>query len=169
MDILKTIISAESIHIQWRDFLFNATIGSNGIINSNLKNEGDKKTPTGRHKVIYGYYRPDRITPPKSSIQLHPLHPSYGWCDEPMDPLYNQKITKPFCSSHEDLWREDSLYDLILLTNHNTDPIIPGKGSAIFIHITPPDFSSSAGCLTLQKKDLLNIITNCGPELYWEV
>jgi L,D-peptidoglycan transpeptidase YkuD (ErfK/YbiS/YcfS/YnhG family) len=168
-EVLKTIVSDGSVQIQWGDSLFDAAIGQNGIIDAELKEEGDKKTPTGRYRVTHGYYRPDRIPPQKTSLQLHPLQPLCGWCDDPKHALYNQKISKPFSASHEDLWREDHLYDLILVTDHNTNPIIPGNGSAIFIHIAPPDFSASAGCLTLLKKDLINIIETCGHELYWEI
>jgi L,D-peptidoglycan transpeptidase YkuD (ErfK/YbiS/YcfS/YnhG family) len=37
------------------------------------------------------------------------------------------------------MWREDHLYDLVLVLGYNDDPVVPGKGSAIFLHLARPD------------------------------
>ncbi|GIR04639.1 MAG: hypothetical protein CM15mP16_00160 [Candidatus Pelagibacterales bacterium] len=50
-----------------------------------------------------------------------------GWCDDPKSKLYNQHIKFPFDASAEKLFRDDDLYDLLCVINHNTDPIVPGK------------------------------------------
>jgi L,D-peptidoglycan transpeptidase YkuD (ErfK/YbiS/YcfS/YnhG family) len=151
---------------------YTSRIGANGIIDAEAKIEGDLCTPTGDHTVTHGYYRADRIAKPETLIPMSPITPEMGWCDEPTHPAYNQLIQKPFEASHEDLWREDHLYDIVLVTNHNTNPTIPGRGSAIFIHLAESDPESlrpSAGCLKLQYADLLHILKTCGDTLIWRV
>ena len=168
-DALETIIKPDGVYIQWRDYVFKAAIGKNGVIVADDKIEGDLKTPKGRHKVTHGYYRPDKMDCPKSIIPFTALQPSFGWCDESSHALYNQLIDKPFAASHEDLWRDDDVYDLILVTEHNANPIVPGKGSAIFIHIAGENFEPTAGCLALRKQDILIIVKNCSADLIWVV
>jgi L,D-peptidoglycan transpeptidase YkuD (ErfK/YbiS/YcfS/YnhG family) len=168
-DFLKTIIKPDAVYIQWHDQTFKAAIGKNGVIAAEDKVEGDLKTPMGSYRVTHGYYRPDKMDCPQSIIPFTALDPTFGWCDEPSHPLYNQQVLKPFDASHEDLWSDDDVYDVILVTDHNTNPIVPGKGSAVFIHVAREDFEPTAGCLALQKEDLLMIIENCSSELVWLV
>jgi L,D-peptidoglycan transpeptidase YkuD (ErfK/YbiS/YcfS/YnhG family) len=168
-DILETLIKPDGVHIQWRDQILNAAIGGNGVIAAEDKIEGDLKTPKGCYRVTHGFYRPDRMDCPKSIIPFAALQPSFGWCDEPSHSFYNQHILKPFDASHEDLWRDDDIYDLILVTDHNTNPIVPGKGGAVFIHVAHDDFAPTAGCLALRKEDLLMIVESCESGLVWVI
>lgn len=168
-DILETIVKPDGAYIQWRGQIFKVSIGKNGIVAAKDKVEGDLKTPKGRYQVTHGFYRPDKMDCPKSEIPFTALTPSCGWCDDPSHAFYNQYVIKPFDTSHEDLWRADDAYDLILVTDHNTNPIIPRKGSAIFIHVACEDFMPSAGCLVLQKQDLLMIVESCEIGLVWVI
>ena len=45
---------------------------------------------------------------------------------------------------------------------HNDNPVIPKKGSAIFMHIAKPAYAPTEGCIVLQLKDLLKILQTCG-------
>ena len=167
IDILETIIQSDGTYIQWRDQILKAAIGKNGVIVAENKVEGDLKSPMGSYRVTHGYYRPDKMDCPKSIIPFAVLEPSFGWCDEPTHPLYNQQVMKPFDASHEDLWRDDDVYDVILVTDHNTNPIVPGKGSAVFIHVARENFEPTDGCLALRKEDLLMVIEGCETGLVW--
>ena len=80
-----------------------------------------------------------------------------GWCDDVKSKLYNQHIQFPFSASAEKLFRDDDLYDLLCVINHNTDPVIPGKGSAIFLHISKPDFKGTEGCIAIEKKNIIEL------------
>ena len=51
----------------------------------------------------------------------------------------------------------DDLYDLVYVLNYNTNPIIPGKGSAIFLHICKDDFSHTEGCVAIETKVILEL------------
>jgi L,D-peptidoglycan transpeptidase YkuD (ErfK/YbiS/YcfS/YnhG family) len=81
-----------------------------------------------------------------------------GWCDDPKSKKYNQLIKLPSKYSHENLYRENSIYDLILVLNYNMNPIIKNKGSAIFIHIANKKFKNTEGCIAIEKKNLVRLV-----------
>jgi len=128
------------------------------------KYEGDGVTPVGRWPLRSVYYRPDRISRPNTLLPPQALKPEDGWCDDPKNAAYNQHIKKPFAASYEDLWREDGVYDLIVVLGHNDSPIQPDKGSAIFMHVVKPDLSPTEGCVALALDDLVEILKSSGPE-----
>ncbi|HEY5346811.1 MAG TPA: hypothetical protein VIJ72_01360, partial [Rhizomicrobium sp.] len=78
-----------------------------------------------------------------------------GWCDAPGDPSYNRPVRLPYPASAEQLWREDHVYDIIVVLGFNDDPVIAGKGSAIFLHLAKPDYAPTAGCVALALPDML--------------
>jgi L,D-peptidoglycan transpeptidase YkuD (ErfK/YbiS/YcfS/YnhG family) len=82
-----------------------------------------------------------------------------GWCDDPKSSLYNKQINLPFSFSYEKLYRQDHLYDLVLVLNYNTNPIKNNKGSAIFFHIAKKKYKRTKGCIALKKVDLNNLIS----------
>ena len=84
-----------------------------------------------------------------------------GWCDDPNDVNYNKHVILPYPASHEDLYRDDDLYNVITVIGYNDDPIIsdPAKGSAIFLHVTS-SYGPTAGCVSLNINDLLHILAN---------
>ena len=105
-------------------------IGKNGV--SRFKQEGDGKTPTGKHEVVGMLYRPDRIPQPRKWAV--PIRPRDIWSDDVNDPNYNLMETLPSSFGHERLFRPDHAYDLIIITNWNWPYAVKGRGSAIFIH-----------------------------------
>jgi L,D-peptidoglycan transpeptidase YkuD (ErfK/YbiS/YcfS/YnhG family) len=130
-----------------------AVCGRAGI--SAHKHEGDGATPLGTLPLLRVLYRADRIKPPICAVPIEPISPSDGWCDDIADPAYNKPIRLPYAGSHEGLWREDGQYDVVGVLGWNTHPIIPGRGSAIFLHVATPDFSPTAGCVALALRDVL--------------
>ncbi len=72
-------------------------------------------------------------------------------------------MTLPHPASHEALWREDGLYDLVVVLGFNDDPVLPGRGSAIFLHIARPDWGSTEGCIALAPEDLRELIAVLAP------
>ena len=86
-----------------------------------------------------------------------------GWCDDPAHPDYNRQVVLPFAASHEELWREDQIYDLVVVLGYNDDPVIPGKGSAIFLHLAREDFSPTEGCVACARTDLLDLLRTAKP------
>ena len=127
------------------------------------KHEGDHASPAGTYPLLYGFYRPDRVVWPKTDLPMTGLRPDFGWCDAPDDPHYNTLITLPYPASTEMLWRDDGLYDLIVVIGYNADPVVPGRGSAIFLHCARPDFSGTEGCIAIERKELLALLGLLGP------
>ena len=64
----------------------------------------------------------------------------------------------PHNDHHEKLYRNDNIYDVLIVLNYNMKPIIKGKGSAIFIHVANKKFKPTAGCIGLKKGDLLLLL-----------
>ena len=57
----------------------------------------------------------------------------------------------------------DGLYDLVVVIGYNTDPVVPGRGSAIFLHVARPDFSPTAGCIAIERDVLARLLGLLGP------
>jgi len=127
------------------------------------KREGDGASPAGRFPLIRAFYRPDRLAPPATGLPLQALRPTDGWVDEAADPQYNRLVALPYPASHEEMWREDGLYDLVVLIGYNTDPPVPGRGSAIFLHVMAPDMSPTAGCIAVARDVLAALLGRLGP------
>lgn len=139
---------------------YECRIGRGGLAALGEKREGDLKTPRGRLALRSVYYRPDRVSPPKTALPLIALTPEDGWCDDVGHPLYNKPVKLPFAGRHETLWREDPVYDLIVPLGYNDGPIVPGAGSAIFMHLMREDGVGTEGCVALRSEDLLEILAN---------
>ncbi|HTQ34919.1 MAG TPA: L,D-transpeptidase family protein [Stellaceae bacterium] len=127
------------------------------------KREGDHASPAGTFPLLRAFYRPDRVRAPKTALPLAALTPGDGWCDDPTDSRYNTLVALPYPASHERLWRDDGLYDLIVVIGYNTDPVVPGTGSAIFLHCASPDFSATEGCIAISRDVLLPLMGLLGP------
>ena len=70
---------------------------------------------------------------------------------------YNKEIKIQKKIHYEKLYRKDHKYDYFILINYNVKKILPGKGSAIFIHLTK-NYYPTAGCIALKKKDILILV-----------
>lgn len=138
--------------------IMTAVIGKNGM--TRHKREGDMCTPVGQYTLRKVYYRADRVMPPASILPVEPLRPHDGWCDDPRAPLYNQFITRPHPARHEVLWREDDLYNIIVVIGYNDAPAKPGCGSAIFMHLQRPDHTPTEGCVALTEQDLRLVLAS---------
>lgn len=138
--------------------VFSCVLGKNGVIDATQKREGDGRTPIGIWPMRQVFYRPDRIAAPQTQLPVIALKPDDGWCDAPNDPSYNQLVKLPYKASAEALWREDHVYDILVVLGHNDRPVVPFFGSAIFMHLTRPDRRGTEGCVALDLLDLLSIL-----------
>jgi len=134
-------------------------LGRGGV--AKKSGEGDGITPLGRFPLRRVFYRPDRLEKPATGLNVVALEEHHGWCDDPLDAAYNTLVSRPFAARHETLWRDDALYDVIVELGYNDQPVIAGKGSAIFMHIAKPDYAPTEGCVALKKADLLGLLGGC--------
>src|SRR6266550_5891901 len=135
-------------------------VGRAGIAEKTRERDG--VTPAGAWPLRNVLYRADRIAPPRTVLPTAAIEPDSAWCDVPDDPNYNRLVRLPYATLDERLWREDALYDLLAVVGFNDAPVIPGKGSAIFLHLAQPDYAPTQGCVALSLEDLTDALAQLG-------
>ena len=146
------------IHLKNKDklifdsFKLKCCIGKKGL--KKQKKEGDYSTPKGIFTIGTFYYRKDRVLKLITNLKTKVIKPHMGWCNDSKNKMYNKEIKIDKKISYEKLFRKDHKYDYLLVINYNKKKIIPGKGSAIFIHLTQ-NYNPTAGCIALKKKDFI--------------
>jgi L,D-peptidoglycan transpeptidase YkuD (ErfK/YbiS/YcfS/YnhG family) len=108
-------------------------------------------------------YRADRLNAPETALDCAVIAPEDGWCDDPGDAAYNRPVRLPYPASHEKMTRDDHLYDVVVVLGHNDDPVVPGAGSAIFLHVARDDYGPTEGCVALALPDLLALLREAAP------
>ena len=123
------------------------------------KSEGDGATPVGVLPLRRLLFRADRVAPPRwPAGGREPIAPADGWCDDPDDRDYNRIVRLPFDARAEALWRDDGLYDVLVVLGWNDAPVLRGRGSAIFLHVAPPGDGPTQGCIGLALSALLQVL-----------
>ena len=150
-------IRVKKNYITFKDKQFQCSIGKSGF--SKNKKEGDGCTPVGTFFIENVYYRADKIKSLETNINKVKINKIDGWCDDPTQKEYNQLIRFPYNFSAEELYRDDSLYNIVCVLNYNTKPIKPGLGSAIFMHVAKDDYKPTKGCITLKQEDLIFLLS----------
>ncbi len=135
-----------------------ALVGRNGL--SADHHEGDDTTPLGLfgfQSTMYGV-DPD----PGVAYRYHRLVCGDWWDEQSSSPLYNHFVHVPcgtapdFGGGSEALWQTVPSYDYFAVIAYNRHPIVPGKGSAIFLHVS--DGQPTAGCVSIPVTDLLRVL-----------
>ena len=145
---------------------FPCSVGRGGITTD--KTEGDRATPVGRFRLVGGGYRADRRIRPfagRGPFIMRKIGPHNIWSDDPDDPDYNHGLfayDHPY--RHERLRRANRLYDVFVMTDHNWPDAVPGKGSAIFVHIWRGPRVPTAGCVAFRADHLDWIIRRWQPQ-----
>ena len=151
------IIVKKSGYLKYKKFKFRCALGKGGI--KQKEREGDFITPKGKFKLIKIYYRSDRIKKINSTLKKIKIKKNMGWCDDVSSNYYNKQIKISKKIGHEKLHRKDNLYDIIVVLNYNLNPIIKGKGSAIFLHVAKKNYNKTQGCIALKKNELLHLVS----------
>lgn len=136
-------------------------IGRGGACAAADKREGDGCTPLGDWPVRAALLRPDAGIAPPATLPWRWLRPEDGWSDDPRDPAYNRPVTHPYPWSAERLWRDDALYDAILLLGHNDTPPVAGAGSAIFLHLQVG--AATGGCVAVPRAAMVVLLAGLRP------
>ncbi len=126
------------------------------------KREGDGATPRAVIRPVAIYVRPAGGFRPCTALPTRMIRPEDGWCDDPRSRRYNRLVTLPCGAGHEAMLREDGLYDVVIETDWNRRPAVPGRGSAIFIHIARPGFRPTEGCIALSRKGMRLFLDRMG-------
>ena len=151
------IVVKKNSYLEYKNLKFRCALGKAGI-QKKIK-EGDNITPKGTFKILRIYYRQDRIKKIKCQIKKIKITKKIGWCDDLNSKYYNKQIKLPSKLNHEILYRKDDIYDIVCIINYNINPILKGRGSAIFLHIAKKKYQKTKGCIALKKNDLIKLLT----------
>ncbi|MDP9837398.1 L,D-peptidoglycan transpeptidase YkuD (ErfK/YbiS/YcfS/YnhG family) [Neorhizobium huautlense] len=133
-----------------------AAIGRSG--RTAFKREGDGATPIAAMPVLYGFVRGDRVRALPTALPMRRIRPDMLWCDQPEHPSYNRLVKAPFKPSHEEMKREDGLYDVCLVLDWNVSSRQRNRGSAIFFHLIRPGYQPTAGCVAVKLRDMQRLL-----------
>jgi len=138
-------------------------LGKGGVKPAADKREGDGVSPAGVWPIRRVLYRPDKGDPPKTALPAAPIARDDGWSDDPTDAAYNRPVKLPHPGSFEKLWRDDGLYDLVVVLGHNDDPPKSPMGSCIFLHLAREGYQPTEGCVALARSDLETLLATAKP------
>jgi L,D-peptidoglycan transpeptidase YkuD (ErfK/YbiS/YcfS/YnhG family) len=135
-----------------------AWVGQRGV--SPSKREGDRRTPAGAFgfgRVMYGVG-----ANPGVRYRYHRIACGDWWVEDPRSPYYNQfrhvpcGSQPPFRVVSEDMSRSPTAYRHLAVIDYNTSPVVPGRGSGIFLHASTG--RPTIGCVSLPLEQLLPVL-----------
>lgn len=141
---------------------FPAVIGHKGFAEEGKKIEGDQKTPSGIFEIglVFGYA--EKID---TQMPYRAVSDEDKFIDDVTSAEYNTWVRGPTTAkSYEKMKRDDLLYEYGAVINYNMNPVIPGKGSAIFLHVWRNANSGTAGCVALDRSDVIEILKWLNPK-----
>ena len=135
-----------------------ASVGSSGFAAPDEKEEGDGKSPSGAFGfgMCFG-----NMPNPGTKLSYRQIDSNCYWVDDPASKLYNTFQTGPAdgrWKSAENLGLTGTAYDYAAVINYNTEKRIPGKGSAIFMHVWGGRGKGTAGCTAMPKDVLISVL-----------
>jgi L,D-peptidoglycan transpeptidase YkuD (ErfK/YbiS/YcfS/YnhG family) len=137
-------------------------LGRGGIVAN--KREGDGGTPKGTFRPRRLWWRADRHPRPQTFLPVRAIRPEDAWCEDPSSRNYNRPLKLRRDGGGDLLTRQDHLYDFIVEIDHNTLPTIAGRGSAVFLHLARTGFSPTAGCVSMTRSAMLQLLRRIGPD-----
>ncbi|HEX2801084.1 MAG TPA: L,D-transpeptidase family protein [Phenylobacterium sp.] len=138
-------------------------LGRGGVTPADAKREGDGASPAGAWPIRRLLYRPDKGPMPRTALPVGAISPDDGWCDAPGDADYNRPVKLPHGAGAERMWRDDDVYDLVVVLGHNDDPPVSPMGSAIFLHLARADYAPTEGCVAIGRADMEALLALAKP------
>lgn len=142
----------------WRQVLgpVKAVIGRKGLAPKGEKREGDGRTPSGTFELRRAFGYEEKVT---TGLVYQRVTDRDFWIDAPDSLQYNQWVAGDVPRvSHEVLRRRDNLYKYAIVIEYNANPVVPGMGSAIFLHVWRAVNKPTAGCVAMAEIDLLRLL-----------
>ncbi|MET0249689.1 MAG: L,D-transpeptidase family protein [Sphingobium sp.] len=158
MSLIRVDVAARRLRLG--DIDIACEIGRGGACAAADKREGDGCTPIGQWPLRAVLLRPGSVDPQDVRLPWRYIRPNDGWSDDPRDPAYNRPVRLPRPSSAEPLIRDDGAYDVVIVLGHNDAPPVPGRGSAIFFHLS--EGRPTAGCVAIERADMLRLLPFVG-------
>jgi zinc D-Ala-D-Ala dipeptidase len=60
--------------------------------------------------------------------------------------------------------RKDALYTWVVDVKHNKQPVTPGQGSCIFLHVWRGESNPTVGCTAMSQKNLEQVLSWLDPK-----
>lgn len=143
-------------HLSFGGLSIKAALGRSG--RTAFKREGDGATPIASMRLLHGFTRGDRVKALHTKLPMQRIAGNMLWCDQPDHASYNRLVRAPFKRSHEEMMREDGLYDICLVLDWNITSRRRNRGSAIFFHLIKPGYQPTAGCVAVSERDMRRLI-----------
>lgn len=130
------------------------------------KREGDGRAPAGIFSLgtAFGYAA---TAPAGMAMPYRQSTDRDYFVDASDSSVYNQWQSIPIAepntpkerwSSCERMRRDDAVYELGMVVNHNTSDTIPGRGSAIFLHVWAGQSEPTSGCTAMSRDNLRRVM-----------
>jgi L,D-peptidoglycan transpeptidase YkuD (ErfK/YbiS/YcfS/YnhG family) len=141
-----------------------AWLGGRGV--SEDRHEGDRTTPAG----VFGFGSTMYGVAPNPGVHYpyHRIVCGDWWVEDPRSPYYNRFYhvpcgsRPPFRVTDEDMSHSPTSYRHLAFIRFNTDPVVPGRGSGIFLHVSSG--RPTLGCVALPLPNVLTILRRLRPE-----
>ena len=137
---------------------FEARLGRNGL--SSDRREGDGTTPTGTYRIGRTMYGNEPN--PGVRFAYRRLRCGDWWDEDPSSPTYNSfqhvrcGTRPPFGGASEGMWQQPRPYPFLAVIEYNMRPVVPGRGSGIFLHAQTG--GPTIGCISLRRSELRAVL-----------
>lgn len=133
------------------------------------RSEGDGTSPAGSFPIVSAL---GSSVTAGTRLPYTQVRAGSCWISDPTRTDYNTMVDEPGCAApNEDLYRiaRGGPYRRVLVTGFNSDPVVPGVGSAIFLHshsYTPQHTpKATRGCVSLTSAALYALWRRLDPAL----
>ncbi|WP_416845220.1 L,D-transpeptidase family protein [Flavobacterium sp. GB2R13] len=137
-------------------------IGKNGFATQLNKREGDGKSPTGIFRLGKLYTYEKQLN---TLLENQQTTAEDKWIDDSNSEDYNRFVKGATnAKSYENLLLKTDAYKYCMVIEYNTNPIIKGKGSAIFFHLAVKKSSFTAGCVAIDEENMKLMVSWLDPK-----
>lgn len=166
---ILTYFERKNTSAEWNDkFAFTVRIGRNGFAwdasqkndFSITKKEGDGCAPAGIFSLgpVFSYYPLHNVKMPFEQVTKNHL-----CVDDTSSAYYNRLVLKDTIphadwNSFEYMQRDDAQYAYGIWVNYNSNPVVSGNGSCIFLHVWKDADTPTSGCTAMRQEDILKLI-----------
>jgi len=157
-DTLHLVTGLEKKEGRWEMVIppVRASIGRNGFAQENEKIEGDGKTPNGLYALGQLYSYEANVD---TKIPFQQVDSLDKWIDDSSSIDYNKYVRgETNAKSFEHLKLKSIDYKYCMVIEYNTNPVVKGKGSAIFFHVADENYTPTSGCVAIAEKDMLQFL-----------
>jgi L,D-peptidoglycan transpeptidase YkuD (ErfK/YbiS/YcfS/YnhG family) len=136
-------------------------VGKNGV--SVNAQEGSMYTPRGAFPLdilAFGTHTQAEIDNINRFIKYQQITENSYWCDGVESPQYNQWVetaNPDWSTKSEHLIEYQSSYEYAVFIGYNYNPVVAGKGSAFFLHVSSASYT--AGCVGTSQASMQAIFS----------